>query len=207
MNLPVDASRLRLPHPSEPRRRPPVWLGLALGLAAVATMLVSLLFAYFHLMFKSSQWPPDGMAAPALAAPAVVLAVLVGSTAPVVLAGRAIAAGRQWELRLWLGIAGGLGVAVVLAQAAGYGNLGFAPDENAYTSLFVTLAAFHTVGLVTALIFNVVTQIRAWFGHFSAPCHEGVRLAALWWYWAVGSGIVLFATLFLAPHLPVEPGS
>ena len=192
--------------PGQPRRRAPVRLGLLIGLAAVATMLVSLVFSYFLLMFNASQWPPEGIAPPGLVAPAVGLAFLVTSAAPVLLAGRAVGAGRRRDLRRWLAVAGALGVAVLGLQAAGYARLGFAHDTHAYTSLVVTLSVFHTAGLVTALVLNLVTQARAWLGHFSAEYHEGVRLAALWWYWAVVSGIVVFATLFLGPSLDVEPG-
>lgn len=206
MSLHVDPALLSRARPGEPRRRAPVWLGLALGLVAVATMLVALIFAYFHLMFHSPEWPQGGVARPGLGWPAAVLAVLAASAIPVLLAGRAIAAGRQDGLRLGLAAAAVLGLVVLGAQAAGYARLGFAPDDNAYTSLFVTLSAFHTLGLVTALIFNLATQVRAWLGHFSAEYHEGVRLAALWWYWAAGSGVVLFATLFLGPLVPLEYG-
>jgi len=197
----VDATLLRRPRAGEPRRRPPVWLGLLLGLSAVATLLASLVFAYFMLMFHNSEWPLDGIRRPAVGTPAIGLALLVASTVPVLLAGRAIGAGRQRELRLWLATAAALGIVVLGMQARGYAGLGFAHDDNAYTSLFVTLSAFHTINLVTALILNFATQARAWLGHFSAEYHEGVRLAALWWYWVAVCGIVLFATLFLGPLL------
>lgn len=188
------------------RRGPPVWLGLLLGLAALATMLVSLGFAYFHLAFHASRWPPAGVPRPGLAAPGIGLAVLVLSVVPVVLAGRAIDAGRQRETRLGLAGAAVLGAAVLAMQAFGYRRLGFAADDHAYASLFVTLSAFHTLSLVTAVVFSLVTQARAWLGHFSAEDHEGIRLAALWWYWAVVSGIVVFAILFLGPYVDVKPG-
>ena len=201
MSVQVDAALLRRQGVGEPRRRPPVWLGLLLGLGAIATILASLIFSYFMLMFHGSEWPPDGIRRPALGTPAIGLSVLVASAVPILLAGRAIGAGRQRDLRLWLAAATVLGAVVLGMQARGYAALGFAHDVNAYTSLFVTLSAFHTINLVTALIFNLATQARAWLGHFSAEYHEGVRLAALWWYWAVASGVVLFATLFLGPLL------
>lgn len=207
MTVPVDAALLRRPRPEEPRRRSPVWLGLLLGLAALATMLVSLVFSYFLLMFQASEWPPPGIARPGLAVPAGGLALLVASAGPVLLAGRAAGAGRQRALRAWLAVAAAAGVGVLAAQAAGYARLGFGPDAHAYGSAFVTLAAFHTLSLVTAVAFNLATQVRAWLEHFSAGYHEGVRLAALWWYWAVASGVVVFATLFLGPSLDVEVGS
>jgi len=199
----VDAALLRRARAGEPRRRPPVWLGLVLGLAAVAAVLGSLVFSYFMLMFHGSEWPPAGIAPPPLAAPAAGLAVLVASAVPTVLAGRAIAAGRQLQLRAGLAVTALLGLAVLGMQARGYARLGFTHDVNAYTSVFVVLSAFHTISLVTALVFNVATQVRAWLGHFRAEHHEGVRIAALWWYWAVVSGVVLFATLFLGPLIDI----
>src|SRR3954454_6703937 len=88
-----------------PRRRalPSGWWGMAIFLATEAALFGSLIGSYFYLRFTSPHWPQGGIAAPSVAVPLVLTAVLVATTIP--MAAAAAAARRGRTRATWLFVA------------------------------------------------------------------------------------------------------
>jgi heme/copper-type cytochrome/quinol oxidase subunit 3 len=47
---------------------------------------------------------------------------------------------------------------------------------------------------------NVVVQVRAWLGHFTADRHLAVTNAGLYWHFVDAVWIVVFVSLYLSPR-------
>ncbi len=88
------------------RREPSLaWWGMAMFIAAEATLFGVMVATYFYLRFKNLQWPPQGIPDPKLAVPLVLLGVLVATSVPMQLALRAAHARRLGAARLFLFVA------------------------------------------------------------------------------------------------------
>src|SRR5207302_1658063 len=78
----------------QPVAHPNGWWGMAIFVAAEATLFGALLGTYFYLRFKVVHWPPGGAPAPKVALPLILAAVLVATSLPMQAALRAARSGR-----------------------------------------------------------------------------------------------------------------
>ncbi len=89
----------------------PAWWGMMLMILTEAALFASLLLAYFYERSNSPAWPPSGIKEPELLLPSIMTALLLGSSATMVMAEIGIKRGREAVLRL------GLVLSIVLAAA------------------------------------------------------------------------------------------
>src|SRR5205807_8878149 len=83
------------------RTQPNGWWGMALFVAAEATIFGTLLATYFYLDFRSRRWPPAGIKDPSVVLPFVATGVLVATSIPMWLAARSARGGRR-NPTVWL---------------------------------------------------------------------------------------------------------
>jgi cytochrome c oxidase subunit I+III len=177
--------------------RSSMWLTvMTLGIA-----LATFWFSYIHTWGDSPQWPPPGIALPELTFPGASTLLALITVVPMALAVRAVHRGQQRALVLALGVACLLGTSALAVYGISFVGLGFAATTNAYGSLFYTLGAFL---LLTAFIGVGITAF-VWYtarrGDYHSTRHVPVDNAALYWYGVAGMWSILFATMYLAPHL------
>lgn len=178
----------------------PGFWGVVLFILSEATLFASLLASYFYLRSGAAVWPLDGIEAPKLARPIAMTILLVGSSIPMFIADWSARKGNQGALRLGLGIAFIMGAAFIGLQAWEYSEEPFKLDQNAYTALFFTITGLHGIHVVSALVMNLYTQVRAWLGHFG-PAHSlGVSVVSWYWHFVDLVWIALFICLYLTPH-------
>src|SRR4029079_6775847 len=123
------------------RREPSLgWWGMALFVAAEATLFGVLVATYFYLRFKNLEWPPQGIPEPKLGVPLVLLGVLLVTSVPMQLALRAANAHRLGAARLLLGLASIVQAGYFAMQVHEYaGDLGrFAPPDHADAPTYYT---------------------------------------------------------------------
>jgi cytochrome c oxidase subunit 3/cytochrome c oxidase subunit I+III len=190
-----------------PRRRPePVahpngWWGMAVFVAAEATLFGALIATYWYLRFKVVHWPPPGTPAPKVALPLILTAVLVATSLPMQAALRAARSGRLGAARLALatalvvqGVYFGVQVHLYLA------DLGkFTPSQSAYASIYFTLLGAHHAHVAVGLLLNAWLLLRL------ASGLTRYRLTGLWaatFYWHfVNTLAVLVVLTQLSPSL------
>lgn len=172
---------------------------MVLIITTEAMLFAYLLFAYFYLAsMAKTAWPPSGAPELALVLPNTI--ILLASSGTMWWAESGIRAGSQ--LRLRLGMLGTLllGLVFLVIQGIEYSRKGFALQANAYSSLFFTITGFHGAHVFVGLLFNIVVQIRAWLGHFTANRHLAVTNAAMYWHFVDVVWLVVFTSLYLVPH-------
>lgn len=194
----VAAAAASLPRDGAARPHPGRW-GMWLVVATEAAFFAYLLFSYFYLASSSRAWPPSGAPDLTLAGPNTV--ILLVSSATLWWGERGIRQGHQARLRIGLLLTLLLGAAFLVIQGVEYSHKSFTPETNAYGSAFFTITGFHGLHVFVGLLMNVVVQIWAWGGHFSAERHMAVSNASLYWHFVDAVWIAVFTSLYLVPHL------
>ena len=196
-HLPIDDA----PRAIEPGRAPG-WWGVALLVGTDATMFVALLASYFYLGFAANaSWPPPEIERPRLLMPLIGSALLLGSSAPIAWAERAIARGDRTRLLIGLVVGWLMSAAFLTVQGFEYLQKTFAPQTNAYGSLFFTITSFHGLHVVSALVLVAVLVARGLRGQFSRDRHLAVQNVALWWHFVGGAWVAIFAALYLSAQV------
>ena len=127
--------------------------------------------------------------------------VLIASSAALEIARAAVKRDRQRELRLWLSLAGILGLVFLGFQVWVWRqlvNAGVYLPTNLHSSFFYVLTAthgFHVLGGLGGLAFVLR---RAFQGRLSPARHEALKLGALYWHFMDVVWIVLFLLLVFA---------
>lgn len=175
---------------------------MQLTVLLLAIALASFLFSYFYIRLEHSEWPPAGVAGPpALLWPAVSSAILLLSGAAMAWAQRGIQNDNESRLQTGLAVTFVLGAAALAVQLYDYSRLPFNWQDNAYGSLFYVLGGFAFLWLVSALIINGFLQYWAWEGRYSAWRRWAIENGALFWFAMIAGWLIIFATLYLGPHL------
>jgi cytochrome c oxidase subunit III len=139
------------------RRRGPsvAFWGMAMLVAAEATLFGTFTGTYYYLRFESVHWPPPGTPEPRVVVPLIMVGLLVTSSIPMELAARAARRGRLWSTRLLLVWA--LAVQSVYLVWAIHDYVQqlhhSTPQDNAYSSIYyVLLGADHAHVAVGVLL-------------------------------------------------------
>ena len=84
-----------------------------------------------------------------------------------------------------------------LAQAREYSRVGFAPHDNAFTTIFFCLTGLHGAHVFVGLSILLAMTTRAFRGHFSPDHHHGVEIAGIYWHFVDVMWIVVYATVYI----------
>jgi heme/copper-type cytochrome/quinol oxidase subunit 3 len=174
------------------------WWGMTTLIATESMVFVILLGAYFFLRASTAQWPPPGIAAPELKFSLPFSFVLWGSSVPVFYAEAAIRRNSLRGLRAGLFVSGCMGLAFLAFTVKDFHDLTFGWRDNAYGSIFYTIVGLHALHVLIGLGMNVVVEIKAWQGKFSAERHTSVEVFGLYWHFVDAVWVFVFAALFLS---------
>jgi cytochrome c oxidase subunit I+III len=174
------------------------WWGTVVLVVILATALASLVASYAYLA-AGAAWPrtpPGGLAATVLGCLA-----LAAASAAIHRATRRLGAdgarGRRAALDLALVLhAGFIGVAV-----AGFRGTGVIPEASAYGSIILALFLFQWLVVGLALAMVGIAASWAWLAPADIRGHATLVNAALVAHFALGSGLVVLATIYLGARL------
>jgi len=156
---------------------------------------------YFYLRKNFLTWPPEGIFRPALTAPAVQAALMLGSNLPMALVDRAARRLDLQPVRAGMLICSLLAVVMCAVRVLEFQALHVRWDSGAYGSVaWATLTAHSTLLLLetveslvfTALLFSPSLEQR----DLSAAVDN-----AVYWYFMTLAWLPLAAIVFLSPYL------
>jgi cytochrome c oxidase subunit III len=165
------------------RSSPPGWWGMVAFVATEATLFGALLGSYAYLRFNTPSWPPDGIPEPKVVVPLVLAGVLAATSVPMALASSAAKAGLA--RRAWTMIA-----LALVVQSAVFGVLihelardldRFAPQRDAYASIYYTLLGADHAHIAVGLLLNAWLVLRLATG-LTRYRVVAVRSIALYWH-------------------------
>jgi heme/copper-type cytochrome/quinol oxidase subunit 3 len=176
------------------RALPNGWWGMAVFLATETALFGSLIGSYFYLRFTSTEWPQGGIAAPSVALPLALTAVLLVSVVPLLAASRAARRGALGAARRWLVLGTVVQAAYLAVQIVSYTDeLGtFAPGANAYASIYFSLLGAHHAHVAIGLLLDGWLLVKLARG-LTEYRVTAVRATAL--YWAVVGAIAVAVVL------------
>lgn len=181
------------------QRSNPGWWAMVLVITTEAMLFVYLLFSYCYLgSMSAGPFPSGGPPALRLALPNTV--ILLVSSGSMLWAERGIRVGNQLRLRLGMLVTLMLGAVFLVIQAIEYSHKHFALQTNAYSGLFFTITGLHGAHVFAGLLFNLVVQIWAWRGWYTAERHLAVTNAAMYWHFVDAVWLVVFFTLYVTPR-------
>jgi cytochrome c oxidase subunit I+III len=167
--------------------RPNGWWGMALFVAAEATLFGTLIGSYVYLRFRNVHWPPAGIAKPAVLVPVLLTAALVVSAIPVQLAWRAGRAGRtkaSWRF-LATGFALQLGYFVWQVHDWVDAIHDAPPSQSTYSSIVTTMLGFGHAHVLLGLLIDAWLLVQ--LARRLTPYRlVGLQSAALYW-WVVSA--------------------
>ncbi|HUF34574.1 MAG TPA: cytochrome c oxidase subunit I [Gemmatimonadales bacterium] len=174
--------------------------GTGILVLVLATALTTVVAGYFYL---GGNVVPDLGNSPArhLMRPALATALLLAGAVPVVLAIRGIARGRRTVLRAGLLSALALCGAQLWLLLDTWLGSGLAPATDGRHSAFLGVAGFQGIVSVILLVMLAVAVLWALARPGDARGHATAWNAGLVYGFAVLSGLVSFAALYLAPRL------
>lgn len=183
--------------------QPVGWWGVMLLCTTEAMLFALLLFTYFYLWTRATDWPLGGIPEPELLQSGIRSLLLWSSSATMHLADSGIRGNKR--RRAVLGLLGTIVLAGVFlaGHAAEFVKAvsEYTWQTNAYGSLFYTITNFHAAHLAVGVAMITFTLVGVLRGRFDADRHLTVQNTTIYWHFVDIIWVVVFASLYLAPHL------
>ena len=171
--------------------------GMVLFVASEAVFFAAFLGIYATSYAAVRVWPPAGITSPSLVLPTIGVVLLLASGAAV---GQAMRLAHRAEYRRsvlpWL--AAGLALAVAFGVLLGisYADIPFGVGQGIYESLYYMITGLELAHVVGGAVLLALVLVRAWSGELALR-RDPVQSAAIYWYFVVGLGAVIYALLNL----------
>ena len=172
-------------------------LGMLLFIASEIMLFGSFFTAYFFVrVVNGYAWPPHGFELPRYVA-GINTAILVTSSFTMHWALRSIRRNNRAGLQAGLVLTFLMGLTFLLTQFIEYARVGFAPHDNAFTTIFFCLTGLHGAHVFVGLTILLFATIRAFRGHFDSEHYHGVELPGIYWHFVDVMWIVVYATVYI----------
>jgi cytochrome c oxidase subunit III len=193
---------------SEADHRSLVWWGNAMLLIVETTMFALLIAAYFYVRPNFDAWPPARVngpfgvfdPVPALRWPTINLCVLLFTLVPMIRADRASLRLDCRAVIVALSLLLVLGAICIALRFREFSALHFRWDENSYASIVWTTVGLHLLHLIVGVLETVMMLAWALRHGLDKKHARDVRVTAVYWYWVVGTWLVLYAIMFVGPR-------
>lgn len=171
--------------------------GMVLFVASEAVFFAAFLGIYATSYTAAKVWPPAGITSPSLVLPTIGVVLLLASGAAMAQVVR-LAHRPEYPRSVvpWLGAGLVLAVAFGVLLAISYANIPFAVGQGIYESLYYMIIGLELAHVVGGAVLLALVLVRAWSGELALR-RDPVQSAAIYWYFVVGLGAVIYALLYL----------
>jgi heme/copper-type cytochrome/quinol oxidase subunit 3 len=173
--------------------------GMVLLVASEAVFFAAFLGIYAVSYTRARVWPPAGITTPSIAVPTAGVLVLLVSGAAMAQAMRHALRPeyRRAVMLRWLAAALVSAVVFGVLLAIGYADLPFSVGQGIYESLFYMIIGLEFAHVVGGAVLLGVVLTRTWTGELALR-RDPIQAAAIYWYFVVVLGVVIYAVLYLA---------
>jgi heme/copper-type cytochrome/quinol oxidase subunit 3 len=177
-----------------------MWWG-TLGMILIeSTVFIIAIVTYFYLRERADQWPPTGVP-PALLYGTLNTVVMLLCAIPNQFTKKAAEGENLRGVRIGLVVCLLFGAVFLLLRAFEFGALNTRWNESAYGSIVYALLVLHTIHLVTDYIDTFVLTALMFKGPLEGRRFVDVSENAVYWWFVVGSWVLIYATIYLAPRI------
>jgi len=141
------------------------WWGVLAFMALEGLGFAMAVAAYFFLLSREDQWPPDPVARPALLAGTLFTIIMILSEIPNTLIKKAAEKEQIGTIRIGLVLMVLIGVVLLVLRAFEFASLNVFWYENAYGSVIWMLMVLHTLHIATDWFDTVVLAALAFTPH------------------------------------------
>jgi heme/copper-type cytochrome/quinol oxidase subunit 3 len=173
-------------------------LGIILIESTVFALAIS---SYFYFVTRSPQWPPDGVAPPALLWGTVNTLVLIASLIPNELARRAGEHTDMRGVRIWMVVSLAFAVAFNVVRIQEFRHLNVWWNADAYGSIVWVLLGLHTTHIVTDFLDSAVLAVLMFTGPVEEHRFVDVEENSVYWYFVVLAWLPIYGVIYWAPRL------
>jgi cytochrome c oxidase subunit 3 len=174
-------------------------MGTWLLLASLGVLFAACLIGFLVVRMRAPVWPSPG--SPALPGGLwISTALLVVLSFALVLAERAVRAGRESVLNRWLVISVLLSLAFLGAQVSNWMRMAAGdtlPAQSLFVWGFYVLTFLHAAHVLFGLVPLILVTARARSGRYTADDNEGVHLVALYWHFLLVTWIAIMLVLLI----------
>ena len=170
---------------------------MVLFVASEAVFFAAFLGIYATSYAAVRVWPPAGITSPSLVLPTIGVVLLLASGAAVGQAMR-LAQRPAYPRSVLPWLAAGLALAVAFGVLLGisYADIPFGVGQGIYESLYYMITGLELAHVVGGAVLLALVLVRAWSGELALR-RDPVQSAAIYWYFVVGLGAVIYAVLNL----------
>jgi cytochrome c oxidase subunit III len=174
------------------------FLGMLLFIISEVMLFGAFFTAYFFIrVVADTGWfPVDGKELPKVIA-GVNTAVLVSSSFTMHWALEGARRGNRRAMQVGLLTTALLGLSFLAVQINEYVHIGFAPSDNAQSTIFYGLTGLHGAHVFVGLTLLTMATTRAFRGHFTPKEHRGVEVPGIYWHFVDVMWIVVYSTVYL----------
>jgi cytochrome c oxidase subunit 3 len=174
------------------------WWGMVFFIASESLLFANLIAGYLYLRVRAGTWPPPGTGdLKDIALPAVNTVILLSSSLPINLAGRAIARGKLRRVPWLILTTIVLGAIFLSIQAVEYSSNNFGISNNVLGSTFYTITGFHGAHVAVGIIFLLVNFFRALRGQLTKEKHFSLMAGEMYWHFVDVVWIFVFTLVYV----------
>ena len=171
--------------------------GMTLFVASETVFFAAFLGIYGSSYAKAKNWPPLGLAAPSLWLPTVGVVVLLLTAMSMWMTLRTLPRpDYPHNLGQLLGVTLAGAVVFTVLVVVGLVQVDFGIGDGIYQTLFYVLLGLELAHAVGGVALLGLVCARAWTGELALR-KDPVQVAAIYWFFVVGLGVVLYAVLYL----------
>jgi cytochrome c oxidase subunit III len=172
-------------------------LGMLLFIISEVMVFGAFFTAYFFIrVVGGAEWPAEGTELPKLIA-GINTAVLFSSSLTMHWALESVKSDNRLGLKAGMVTTFGLGATFLFVQINDYVHIGFAPQDNAQSTIFYSLTGLHGAHVFIGLTLLAMVTIRAFRGHFSSGEHHGVEVPGIYWHFVDIMWLVVYTTVYI----------
>lgn len=178
-----------------------MWWGTCGMMLIEGTAFALAIGSYFFLRTRTSSWPPDSVAPPALLWGTLNTAVLLASAIPNEMAKKA---GERIDLRatrFWLVVCLLFGVGFIALRAMEFAHLNVSWSHDAYGSIVWLLLGLHTTHIATDVADTAVLTALMAIGPIEEKRFVDVSENSVYWYFVVLTWLPIYGVIYWAPRL------
>ncbi|MGI8749140.1 MAG: cytochrome c oxidase subunit 3 [Thermoleophilaceae bacterium] len=173
------------------------FLGMLIFIISEVMLFGAFFTAYFFIRVVSGDpWPAEGAELPKIIA-GINTAVLISSSFTMHWALEGARNENRRALRVGMLTTFLLGLTFLCVQINEYVHIGFAPSDDAQSTIFYGLTGLHGAHVFVGLTLLAMGTIRAYRGHFSTKDHRGIEIPGIYWHFVDVMWIVVYTTVYI----------
>lgn len=185
-----------------------LWWGNLWLLCIETTMFGLVVAAYFYFRQNFATWPPPHSDSPlyllepvpSLLLPTINLVVIILSVLPMAWADAAARRLDRRAVKMALTFVMLFGTAATVLRFYEFRSLVWSWDSNAYGSISWAILALHLVHLIVGTLEDVFLATWVWLRPLDENHALDITVTAVYWYWVVGTWLLLYPVVYLSPR-------